>query len=175
MEILKEINIFKMVKFSAMFIIIVAIYLYGNSNDDGYETNVPTIVETIKVHVQGAVVSEGVYSIDPQMRLEELIDLAGGFDNANLSCVNLVEQFIDGEKIIIPNSDEYCTSSGRININKATTKELEKLVGIGPSKALAITDYIKSNGKFNSIEGLMVVTGIGEKTFEKIKGDITIK
>ncbi len=151
------------------------IYLYGNLNEGVYETNVPTVVENIKVQIQGAVVSEGVYSIDPKMRLEELIDLAGGIDNANLSCINLVEQFIDGEKIIIPTSNELCASSNLININKATTGELEKLVGIGPSKALAITEYISSNGKFNSIEGLMAVTGIGEKIFENIKGDITVK
>ncbi len=62
------------------------------------------------------------------------------------------------------------SSSGKVNINTATAEELdEKLTGVGPAIAKRIVDYRNSVGKFNSIEEIMNVSGIGEKTFEKFK------
>lgn len=61
-----------------------------------------------------------------------------------------------------------------ININTADANTLATLNGIGPSKAQKIIDYRSSNGNFTSISEIMNVSGIGEKTFEKIKNNITI-
>lgn len=61
-----------------------------------------------------------------------------------------------------------------ININTADAETLTKLNGIGPSKAQKIIDYRSSNGNFKSIEEITNVSGIGEKTFEKIKNNITV-
>jgi competence protein ComEA len=63
----------------------------------------------------------------------------------------------------------------KVNINIATSEELQTLTGIGPSKADAIITYREENGHFKSPEGLMEVSGIGDKSFEKIKDEITIK
>ena len=63
---------------------------------------------------------------------------------------------------------------GAVNINTATADELDKLKGIGPAKAQAIIDHRKKNGPFKAIEDLKNVTGIGESTFEAIKGELTI-
>ncbi|ACJ74549.1 hypothetical protein H17ap60334_08088 [Thermosipho africanus H17ap60334] len=57
----------------------------------------------------------------------------------------------------------------KININKADEKQLEKLPGIGPTKAKRIIEYREKNGKFNSLNELLNVNGIGPKTLEKIK------
>jgi len=65
-------------------------------------------------------------------------------------------------------------SNEKININTASLEELEKLPGIGPSKAQAIIDYRTNNGPFKSIEEIKNVKGIGEKTFEKLKDLITV-
>ena len=64
--------------------------------------------------------------------------------------------------------------SGKININTATAEQLTELNGIGEVKANAIIEYRNNFGNFISLEEIMNVKGIGEKTFEKIKDYITI-
>ena len=61
-----------------------------------------------------------------------------------------------------------------ININTATSEELQALSGIGEAKAAAIIAYREEHGAFNDISGIMDVSGIGEKIFEKIRGQITV-
>jgi len=62
----------------------------------------------------------------------------------------------------------------KININTATAEQLTSLKGIGPKKAQAIIEFRKKNGKFKKLEDLMLVKGIGKKTFEKIKPYLTL-
>jgi competence protein ComEA len=61
-----------------------------------------------------------------------------------------------------------------VNINTASQQELESLNGIGPSKAKAIIDYRTKNGPFKTVDDLKKVTGIGDKTLEKLKKDIAV-
>ncbi len=63
----------------------------------------------------------------------------------------------------------------RVNINSANESELTTLPGIGPSKAQAIISYRDENGRFQTVEDLKNVSGIGDKTFEKLKEFITVK
>lgn len=65
-------------------------------------------------------------------------------------------------------------NSGLININTATASQLTSLSGIGEKRAAAIVEYRELNGDFTSIEGLMNVSGIGEKIFEGIRDEITV-
>ena len=74
-------------------------------------------------------------------------------------------------------SDKNVTSSNtneKININTASKEELVTLNGIGDAKANDIINYRNSNGKFNSIEDLKNVSGIGDALFAKIKDYITV-
>ena len=64
--------------------------------------------------------------------------------------------------------------TGKLNINTATAEELEFLSGIGESRAADIIAYREANGAFSRIEDIMQISGIGEKTFEKIKEQITV-
>lgn len=61
---------------------------------------------------------------------------------------------------------------GAVNINTADKKELMTLDGIGAKKADAIIEY-RSKTKFNSIDDIKKVNGIGDKLFDKIKKDIS--
>ena len=61
-----------------------------------------------------------------------------------------------------------------ININTATSEELQTLSGIGEAKAAAIIAYREEHGAFGDISQIMNVSGIGEKIFEKIRGQITV-
>ncbi len=62
-----------------------------------------------------------------------------------------------------------------ININTASAYKLTELDGIGEVKAEAIVRYREENGKFTSVDELLNVKGIGEKTLEKIRDRITVK
>ncbi len=60
-----------------------------------------------------------------------------------------------------------------LNINTATQSELESLNGVGKKTALAIIKY-RDEQKFSAIEDIKNVKGVGDKTFEKIKSDLSI-
>ncbi|UZW67420.1 helix-hairpin-helix domain-containing protein [Priestia flexa] len=66
------------------------------------------------------------------------------------------------------------SDSGVVNLNTATLEDLQTLNGIGPSKAQAILTYREENGPFKTVEDLLQVSGIGEKSLEKIKAEIAI-
>ena len=65
-------------------------------------------------------------------------------------------------------------SSGLININTATASQLTALNGIGETKAAAIVEYREQHGRFTSVDELLNVRGIGEKTLANIRGQITV-
>src|SRR6266576_894754 len=61
-----------------------------------------------------------------------------------------------------------------VNINTASVKELDALPGIGTKTAALIVEYRQKNGPFKKIEELMNVRGVGEKSFLKLKPQITV-
>ena len=61
-----------------------------------------------------------------------------------------------------------------VNLNSATKEELESLKGVGPAKAQAIIDYRQKNGAFKTVDDLNNVPGFGDKTLEKLRGEISV-
>ena len=64
--------------------------------------------------------------------------------------------------------------TGKVNLNSATTEQLTTLPGVGPATARLIIEYRTRAGKFNRVEELMNVSGIGEKRFEALKDLLTL-
>jgi comEA protein len=65
-------------------------------------------------------------------------------------------------------------SADKISINSATAEQLQNLPGIGPVAAKAIIEYRTKVGKFNRIEEIINVKGIGEKKFQRIKDRLVL-
>ena len=152
----------------------------GDSEDSSVQPQV------IFVDIGGAVEEPGVYEVAKDTRLFEVIEMAGGLsEDADPDHVNRASFVEDGQKIIIPvKGSEYTddrtaaafspeADSGLININTASADELKTLSGIGDVTAEKIIEY-RSSTAFKSKEDIMSVDGIGSKTYEKIKDDITV-
>lgn len=84
-------------------------------------------------------------------------------------------QASESESENISNGTTADKNSNLININTATTAELITLYGIGEAKASKIIEYREANGNFTSIYDILNVSGIGEKTFDKIKDFICVE
>lgn len=145
--------------------------------------------ETVYVYVCGAVNAPGVYELNEDARVFEAITLAGGMTaEAAPEAVSQARTVADGEQIYVPTVREVqmqgsgvedivtgnADVSGKVNINTAGKEELMTLTGIGEAKAQSILDYREEHGQFGSIEDLMLIEGIKEGVFNKIKEDITI-
>ena len=132
------------------------------------------------VYICGHVNSPGVVKCQKGTRLYEAVEMAGGADDsADMSTVNLAAQVADGERIYIPAYGEDFSAieeqtEGLVNINKATENELMTLPGIGSSRAADIVRYRTDNGRFQTIEDIMKVSGIKEAAFNKIKNYICV-
>lgn len=149
--------------------------------------------EKIVIHIAGQVKKPGVIRIKEGARIADIIEQAGGLnEEADITNINLAYPVEDGQKVIIPKKgeklEEYETDKNdnlqrepstkqneKINLNKASKEELEKLQGIGEQTAQKIIDYRKTNGDFKQIEDIKNVEGIGDTKYENIKNFISIK
>ncbi len=76
--------------------------------------------------------------------------------------------------LLAPLAASAAASPGVVNVNTATAQQLQLLPRVGPSVAQRILDYRKENGKFDSVEDLMLVRGIGEATFAGLKPYVSL-
>ena len=140
----------------------------------------------IAVYITGEVNNPGVYYVDNNSRIIDLLEECGGVtSNSDLSEINLAQKLEDSDKIDIPtkvekyvqiDEKEVCddVDSDKININTASKDELMSLNGIGDTLAQNIIDYRKKN-VFESIEDVLNVNGIGQSKYEKIKEYICVE
>ncbi|WP_337019472.1 helix-hairpin-helix domain-containing protein [Oceanobacillus massiliensis] len=145
-------------------------------------SEIDQLSETAIIDVKGAVSSPGVYEMDLDARVNDVIQAAGGFTaDADQSQVNLAQKVQDEMIIIVPDMGELTDSNaasasqnGKLRINYAVQEEVETLPGIGPSKAEAIIRHREEFGYFQTIEDLLQVSGIGEKTLENLEDKIQV-
>lgn len=140
----------------------------------------------IVVHVDGAVVTPGVYKLGANSRVDDAIKIAGGLtDEADRSKINLAAKIADGQKIFVFAKGEQVISdkspalpAGRqvisqntnlVSINNASESELDKLPGIGPVTAQKII----AGRPYTSLEDLLTKKVVSKSVWEKIKDLIT--
>lgn len=157
--------------------------------DSGFETEGENIeVEEVHIYVDiaGAVNTPGVFIINSESIVNDVVEMAGGFsvdyDKSYVDQnVNLAQRVTDGQKIYIPYEGEVFLNTSNLgtvssnggaltNINTASLSELDALPSIGPATAQAIID----GRPYKKIDDLMEVKGIGESTFDKLKDKICV-
>jgi competence protein ComEA len=145
----------------------------------------PAAAERIEmvVHAAGAVMRPGVYRVADGARVADLIDAAGGpTPDADLDRLNLAAGVRDGEQIYVPRIGEPGTAApgsaaaddGIVDLNTATSVELESLPGIGPATARAILDWREQHGPFTSVDQLLEVRGIGDAKLAAIRDQVRV-
>lgn len=145
------------------------------------------------VDVSGKVKHPGVYALPAGSRAIDAIRMAGNsLPKIDLSDINLAHLLVDGEQILVGQSQQNITNSanssnshrssgtshnrtvkkvplGPISINNAGAAQLDSLPGIGPIMANRIIAYRKQNGAFSTIDELQKVKGMGKSKFAEIK------
>lgn len=154
--------------------------------------------DKVTIYISGEVKNPGVVELKYDARLADGVDLCGGLtEGANLNGINLAMKIKDEGHYIIPkvgeetkdtvvNDNEYrnenntlnepeSNNDNKININTADLSELDSLPGFGQVTAQKIIEYRQEHTKFNSIEELMNIKGIGEKKFNNVKDYIYVQ
>ncbi|WP_428119786.1 helix-hairpin-helix domain-containing protein [Candidatus Poriferisodalis sp.] len=132
---------------------------------------------SVRVHLAGAVDRPGLYEVPSGYRIGDLLEFAGGPGrDADIAAVNLAEPLRDGQQVYLPTqgealrvASENMDSAGPLDVNTATSAQLEQLPGIGPSLAAAIFAFRSEHGPFGSLDALTDVPGIGPSKLEQLR------
>lgn len=140
----------------------------------------------LDVDVEGAVINPGIYKLPLESRVNDALVAASGFDkDADADWVeknvNLAEKLTDGTKLYIPRKGENAevkgatsvstaSQTGLVNINKADSKSLEALPGIGPVTAGKIID----GRPYSSVEELSARKILNSKVYAEVKDQLTV-
>lgn len=175
---------------------VVAVYALFQAFDA--RTAPPIIIEDaaglrpVVVDVRGAVETPGVYELPPGARAQDAILAAGGLSpEADLSTVNLARRLRDEEVVVILEIPDAGDAPGtavidgfdgsgsgdipvRININTATVSELDLLPGVGEVIAERIVSFRKENGPFRSVDDLIHVEGVSDRTIDGFRDQVTV-
>ena len=145
---------------------------------------------TVTVDVAGRVRRPGIVELDAGARVTDALQAAGGAKpGVDLTSINLARLLVDGEQIVVgargapggvagAASPDGTAGSGPgaapVNLNLATRAELEALPDVGPVTAQSIIGWREERGGFTSVDELLEVDGIGEKTLAKLAPYVTV-
>ena len=156
----------------------------GQGSVDGGTNGGSTIASApLVVHVLGAVVVPGLYELPVGSRVVDAIAVAGGFAaDADRGGVSLARLLVDAEQVQVPvigapdaaSGGGAATVGGLVNLNTADSATLQTLPRVGPAFADRIIAWREANGGFRSVDDLLSVSGIGDKTFEGLAALVTV-
>ena len=126
---------------------------------------------TIEVEVKGEVNDPGIYTVEAYSTVSDILKQLQLTEEADLSNVNTTSVLKNHDVLVIP---EKSTSVLQVSVNSGTKEELMMISGIGKVTAQNIIDYRNQHGLFQSIDDLIKVKGIGEKTLAKIREFLTL-
>lgn len=147
----------------------------------------------VTVDVTGKVRRPGIVVLAAGARVVDAVEAAGGArPGVDLSTINLARLLVDGEQIVVgvpagaaggapgagapvaPVPPGAPAGGVLVNLNVASVTELEELPEVGPVTAAAIVAWRDEHGGFTSVDELLEVSGIGEKTMEMIRPHVTV-
>jgi competence protein ComEA len=142
---------------------------------------------SVTVDIAGKVRRPGVATLPAGSRVVDALKEAGGVrGGVDLSALNLARVLVDGEQILVgrdaapgglaasASTAAPDASGALVNINTATTEQLDTLPGVGPVTAQKILDWRAAHGAFSSVDELLEVDGIGEKTLADLAPHVTL-
>lgn len=136
----------------------------------------------LTIVIEGQVVNPGAYSMEETKTVGDLIVASGGLlESADENAFNRETPLLGRERVYIPSKMNYAPdceildTPKKINVNTASAEQLATINGISEAVAKAIVTYREANGPFMALEDLQNVSGIGTKTYEKIRDYLTLK
>lgn len=144
---------------------------------------------SLVIDVKGAVKHPGIYELPSDSRVYDAVEIAGGLrEDADSTSINLAKKVSDEEVVYVATHDEERSiieasststssegaKSNLINLNTATETDLQTISGIGAKRAADIIAYREQHGRFQSVDDLKQVSGIGDKSLEKIRPYVTV-
>ena len=182
--ILKVLEFLKSKKGKTVGIALLVLLLFSGGliiNASNKETNLENVVNNennledlgigvIAVEILGEVRNPGIYYMNENDRVSDVIRVSGGLTNKGTTeGVNIAIKVSDGLKVYIPKKND--NSINLISLNTCSDVVLEELLTdiIGSTKAKAVVKYRKNNGYFSSVEDILKVSGITESVYSKVK------
>lgn len=146
--------------------------------------------EAVTVYVSGAVRQPRVLTLENGKRLVDAVELCGGLtEDADLNRTNLALKLKEEGHYVIPrigeavsaeanlaliSSEKLQSEQNLLDLNTATSEQLQSLPGIGEVLAERILQKRAEVGRFQTVEDLLSVSGIGEKKFNDIREKVRV-
>ncbi|WP_116244960.1 ComEA family DNA-binding protein [Nocardiopsis sp. FIRDI 009] len=150
----------------------------GADGRDGTGAAAPP--EDLVVHVGGKVAEPGLYTVPAGSRVADAVARAGGaLPDTDLDTLNLARPLVDGEQVLVGvpaagGAGEAAGAGGPVNINRADVTALTRLPRVGEVIAAEIVAHRETHGPFASVDALVEVNGIGDRTLETLRPHVTV-